>query len=87
MIRAKCYPHQPVDAVARRTKQDALATREALLDAAERMFEQRGVSRTSLNDIAQAAGVQFERRGHASCAVASAASARAWAGLSFRQGM
>ena len=57
MIRAKCYPHQPVDAVARRTKQDALATREALLDAAERMFEQRGVSRTSLTDIAQAAGV------------------------------
>ena len=56
MIRAKCYPHQPVDAVARRTKQDALATREALLDAAERMFEQRGVSRTSLNDIAVAAG-------------------------------
>ena len=31
---------------------------------------------------AQAAGIQFERRGHASCAVASAASARAWAGLS-----
>ena len=43
--------------MARRTKEDALATREALLDAAERMFEQRGVSRTSLNDIAQAAGV------------------------------
>lgn len=43
--------------MARRTKQDALATREALLDAAERVFEQRGVARTSLNDIAQAAGL------------------------------
>ena len=43
--------------MARRTKQDALATREALLDAAEGVFEQRGVSRTSLNDIALAAGV------------------------------
>lgn len=43
--------------MARRTKRDALATREALLDAAERMFEHGGVSRTSLADIAQAAGV------------------------------
>ena len=41
----------------RRTKQDAQATRSALLDAAERVFELRGVSRTSLADIAQAAGV------------------------------
>ncbi len=43
--------------MARRTKEDAQATREALLDAAERVFEQRGVSRTSLNHIAEAAGV------------------------------
>lgn len=43
--------------MARRTKEDALATREALLDAAELEFEQRGVSRTSLSDIAKAAGV------------------------------
>ena len=43
--------------MARRTKEDALATREALLDAAELVFEQRGVSRTSLSDIAKAAGV------------------------------
>lgn len=43
--------------MARRTKQDALATREALLDAAERVFLRQGVSRTSLSDIAQAAGV------------------------------
>jgi TetR/AcrR family acrAB operon transcriptional repressor len=41
----------------RRTKEDALATRHALLDAAELLFQQRGVSRTSLQDIAQAAGV------------------------------
>ena len=43
--------------MARRTKEDALATREALLDAAELVFEQCGVSRTSLSDIAKAAGV------------------------------
>ena len=43
--------------MARRTKQDAQATREALLDAAEHVFEQRGVARTSLNHIAEAAGL------------------------------
>ncbi len=40
----------------RRTKADALATRNSLLDAAEQLFQARGVSRTSLNDIATAAG-------------------------------
>ena len=40
----------------RRTKADAQATRDRLLDAAEHLFQARGVSRTSLNDIAQAAG-------------------------------
>jgi TetR/AcrR family acrAB operon transcriptional repressor len=40
----------------RRTKEDALATRHALLDAAERMFQAKGVSGTSLADIAAAAG-------------------------------
>ena len=40
----------------RRSKEDALATRSALLDAAERTFQAKGVSATSLNDIAQAAG-------------------------------
>lgn len=40
----------------RRTKEDALATRNSLLDAAECLFQARGVSRTSLNDIAVAAG-------------------------------
>ncbi|NKE68198.1 TetR family transcriptional regulator [Ramlibacter sp. RBP-2] len=40
----------------RRTKEDALATRESLLDAAERLFQAQGVSGTSLHDIATAAG-------------------------------
>ena len=40
----------------RRTKADADATRNSLLDAAELLFQSRGVSRTSLNDIAVAAG-------------------------------
>ncbi|MBP6903172.1 MAG: TetR family transcriptional regulator [Burkholderiaceae bacterium] len=41
----------------RRTKEDAQATREQLLEAAERLFLERGLVRTSLQDIAQAAGV------------------------------
>jgi TetR/AcrR family transcriptional regulator, acrAB operon repressor len=40
----------------RRSKEDALATRHALLDAAEEVFLRQGVAGTSLNDIAQAAG-------------------------------
>ena len=40
----------------RRTKADALVTRNSLLDAAEHLFAERGVSRTSLHDIAVAAG-------------------------------
>ena len=40
----------------RRTKTEALATRNSLLDAAEHLFQARGVSRTSLNDIATEAG-------------------------------
>jgi len=43
--------------MARRTKEEALETRHRILDAAERLFERRGVSRTSLQDIAEAAGV------------------------------
>ncbi|OWQ86893.1 hypothetical protein CDN99_19485 [Roseateles aquatilis] len=43
--------------MARRTKQEAQETRERLLDAAEMLFHERGVSRTSLQDIAQTAGV------------------------------
>lgn len=40
----------------RRTKEDAQATRHQLLEAAQRVFADKGVSRTSLQDIAQAAG-------------------------------
>lgn len=43
--------------MARRTKDDALATREHILDTAELVFEQRGISRCSLQEVAQAAGV------------------------------
>lgn len=43
--------------MARRTKEEALATRHRILDAAEALFERQGVSRTSLNDIAAAAEV------------------------------
>jgi TetR/AcrR family acrAB operon transcriptional repressor len=42
--------------MARRTKQDALATRGSILDAAEMLFSQQGVSRTTLQHIATAAG-------------------------------
>jgi TetR/AcrR family acrAB operon transcriptional repressor len=41
----------------RRTKEEALATRHRILDAAEMLFERQGVSRTTLNDIAEAAEV------------------------------
>lgn len=41
----------------RRTKEDAQQTREALIDAAELVFSQRGVSRTTLQEIAKAAGL------------------------------
>ena len=41
----------------RKTKAEAFATRSAILDAAEHLFQARGVSGTSLQDIAAAAGV------------------------------
>ncbi|MBK8578736.1 MAG: TetR family transcriptional regulator [Candidatus Accumulibacter sp.] len=41
----------------RRTRDEALATREALLDAAERVFCASGVTRATLGDVASAAGV------------------------------
>lgn len=41
----------------RRTKDEALETRHRILDVAERVFSERGVTRTSLADIANAAGV------------------------------
>lgn len=43
--------------MARRTKEDAQKTREMLIQAAENVFYEKGVSRASLNDIAVAAGV------------------------------
>lgn len=41
----------------RRTKEEAAETRNSILDAAERVFFEKGVSRTTLADIAQEAGV------------------------------
>lgn len=41
----------------RKTKEDALETRNQLLDAAEKVFLEKGVSHASLNDVARAAGV------------------------------
>ncbi len=41
----------------RKTKQEAQATRELILDAAGTLFQRKGVSHTSLSDIACAAGV------------------------------
>jgi len=56
--------------MARRTKEEAQETRSRILDAAEHVFFEKGVSRTSLADIAQAAGVtrgaiywHFENKG------------------------
>ncbi len=43
--------------MARRTKEDAAITREQLLDAAEKVFRERGVTRTSLAEVATAAGL------------------------------
>ena len=43
--------------MARKTKEDAAITREQLLDAAEQVFRQRGVARSSLAEVAAAAGV------------------------------
>lgn len=43
--------------MARKTKQEAQETRHHLLDAAEHLFLRQGVSRTSLQQIAEAAGL------------------------------
>ena len=42
--------------MARKTKEEALATRSCLIDAAELVFLERGVSQTSLNEVAKVAG-------------------------------
>ena len=41
----------------RRTRQEAAATREALIDAAEHVFRAKGVAHATLSDVAAAAGV------------------------------
>ena len=41
----------------RKTKEDALETRNRILDTAVEVFSRQGVARTSLNDIAKEAGV------------------------------
>ncbi len=41
----------------RKTKEEAERTRQQIIDAARRVFHQRGVSRTSLEKVAAAAGV------------------------------
>jgi TetR/AcrR family acrAB operon transcriptional repressor len=43
--------------MARRTKEEAAATRDSILDAAEKLFVEQGVSRTTLQHIASQAGV------------------------------
>lgn len=43
--------------MARKTKEEALATKSAILDAAERVFYDKGVSNTRLEDIAKEANV------------------------------
>jgi TetR/AcrR family transcriptional regulator, acrAB operon repressor len=43
--------------MARKTKEEAQATRDRILDTAEQVFSEHGVARTSLADIADAAGV------------------------------
>lgn len=43
--------------MARKTKEQALETRNLILDTAELVFQERGVSHTSLGDIATSAGV------------------------------
>lgn len=43
--------------MARKTKAEAQETYEALLDAAERVFSEKGVTNTTLNDVAGAAGM------------------------------
>jgi len=41
----------------RRTKAEALETKQAIVEAAEQMFFERGAARTTLEDVARAAGV------------------------------
>jgi len=51
------YSTESLFDMARKTKQESLETRQQILIAAGNVFSQNGVSNTSLNDIAEAAGV------------------------------
>ena len=44
----------------KRTRQQALETRNQILDAAEWVFVERGVAHTSLEDVAVRAGFTFD---------------------------
>lgn len=50
------YPTLPT-AMVKKTKEEALETRNLLLDTAEEVFHRKGVAQTTLNDIACAAGL------------------------------
>lgn len=50
------YPGE-VNPMAKRTKEDALETRERILDAAITVFHEHGIARPSLSEIAELAGV------------------------------
>jgi AcrR family transcriptional regulator len=57
-VKSKIQHHpQNEEHMARRTKDEAEKTRDSILDAAEKIFYARGVSRTSLEQVAVAAGV------------------------------
>ena len=56
-VNYKLLPGEPQHRMARRTKEEALETRTRILDAAERVFYERGVARASLEDIAASAEV------------------------------
>lgn len=45
------------ETMARRTKSEAMETRDAILDAASHIFYEKGVAKASLNEIAERAGV------------------------------
>jgi len=50
------FSHSQINAM-RRTKTEAEQTRQAIMESARRLFAERGVARTSLDQIAQAAGL------------------------------
>jgi TetR/AcrR family acrAB operon transcriptional repressor len=55
-MRRASVSHAPVQREMKRTRKQALQTRDQILDAAEWVFVERGVARTSLEDVALRAG-------------------------------